>query len=45
MTHEVNPGGRFLIAEPADAERREHDPPSIRVIKNWYEEFRDREQE
>ena len=32
---------RFVLAEPT-AERNEG-PPSIRVVQNWYEEFRDRQ--
>ena len=34
-------GKRFLVSEPV-AETLQ---PSIRVVENWYEEFRDREQE
>ena len=42
--YDVAPGGdRFLLAEPiTDAEAPK---PSIRVVENWYEEFRDREQD
>ena len=35
-------GRRFVLAEPAGANAPE---PSIRVVMNWYEEFRDREQD
>ena len=33
-------GQRFIVAEPVGGEAPE---PSIRVVLNWYEEFRDRE--
>ena len=34
-------GKRFLIAEPVG----EAVEPQIRVVQNWYEEFRDRKQD
>ena len=34
-------GKRFLIAEPME----EPLEPSVRVVVNWYDEFRDREQD
>ena len=37
-------GQRFVLAEPAGA-GAEAPGPSIRVVMNWYEEFRDREQD
>ncbi len=43
VTYDVSADGRFVLmdsAESADAE-----PPSIHVVENWYEEFRDREQD
>ncbi len=33
-------GQRFILPEPVGGEAPE---PSIRVVTNWYEEFRDRE--
>jgi serine/threonine protein kinase/Tol biopolymer transport system component len=36
-------GQRFLTTAPADDENAA--PPAIRVVQNWYEEFRDREQD
>ena len=36
-------GKRFLTTTPAEDENAS--PPSIRVVENWYEEFRDREQD
>ncbi len=36
-------GRRFVLPEPvADPEEK---PPSIHIVENWYEEFRDREQD
>ncbi len=43
--YDVHPDGRFLIVEPADAEGSDRKAPSIHVVENWYEEFRDREQD
>jgi Tol biopolymer transport system component len=37
-------GQRFVLAEPAGV-GADAPPPSIRVVQNWYEEFRDREQD
>ena len=37
-------GQRFILAEPVGA-GGEAPEPSIRVVLNWYEEFRDREQD
>ena len=40
--YDVSPDGRqFIIARPVGDPPR----PSIRVVQNWYEEFRDREQD
>ncbi len=36
-------GQRFILAEPV-GEGADVTEPSIRVVMNWYEEFRDREQ-
>ena len=36
-------GQRFLTTTPAEDENAS--PPTIRVVENWYEEFRDREQD
>jgi hypothetical protein len=39
--YDVSPDGwQFIIAQPVGDLPR----PSIRVVQNWYEEFRDREQ-
>jgi hypothetical protein len=35
-------GQRFVTIAPVEGE--EAAPPKIRVVQNWYEEFRDREQ-
>ena len=37
-------GQRFILAEPVGA-GADAPEPSIRVVENWYEEFRDREQD
>ena len=37
-------GQRFILAEPV-AEGADAPEPSIRVVQNWYEEFRDRERD
>ena len=37
-------GQRFILAEPV-GEGTEAPAPSIRVVENWYEEFRDHEQD
>ena len=36
-------GRRFVLPEPIVG--AEEKPPSIHIIQNWYEEFRDREQD
>ncbi len=50
-TYDVTPDGqRFVLAEAvqtehesAEAESGDAPRPSIRVVQNWHEEFRDRE--
>ncbi len=37
-------GQRFILAEPVGA-GADAPAPSIRVVQNWYEEFRDLEQD
>ncbi len=37
-------GQRFILAEPV-AEGADAPEPSIRIVQNWHEEFRDREQD
>ena len=37
-------GQRFVMTMPVGDGDEESAPPSIRVVQNWYEEFRDREQ-
>ena len=45
LNYDVTPDGeRFVLAEPV-AEEGDLPEPKIRVVQNWYEEFRDREQE
>ena len=51
-TYDVTPDSqKFVLREVAETEASaEADPadrprPSIRVVQNWYEEFRDREQD
>ena len=36
-------GQRFVMTMPVGDGDEEAAPPSIRVVENWYEEFRDRE--
>ena len=43
VSYDVSADGRFVLEE--DAESEEAKPPSIHVVENWYEEFRDREQD
>ncbi len=38
-------GQRFILAEPVGDGGAEAPEPSIRVVENWHEEFRDREQD
>ena len=38
-------GQRFLTMVPAEADDEETAPPAIRVVENWHEEFRDRDQD
>ena len=45
LTYDVTADGeRFVIVEPV-ADEGEVPDPVIRVVQNWYEEFRDREQD
>ena len=37
-------GQRFITIAPVEDGDEEAAPPTIRVVENWYEEFRDREQ-
>ncbi len=42
--YDVSPDGRrFILAEPAGL-GSEAPEPSIRVVQNWFAEFRDRQQ-
>jgi len=45
-TYDVSPDGqRFVtVSRVTSTERSEPEPPKIRIVGNWYEEFRDREQ-
>ena len=38
----VSSDGRFLMIEPVESEEN---PPVIHVVENWYEAYRDREQD
>ena len=38
-------GRRFILPEPVGFEEGKTIPSTIHVVQNWYEEFRDREQE
>ena len=40
VTYDVSADGRFVLVDTAASE--EAKPPSIHVVENWYEEFRDR---
>ena len=43
MNYDVTPDGeRFVLVEPVEDEALE---PRIRIVQNWYAEFRDREQD
>jgi Tol biopolymer transport system component len=45
VPYDVSPDGRrFLLSEPVADDTAEASEPSIHVVQNWYEEFRDREQ-
>ncbi len=44
LNYDVSADGRFLMVEPIEPEG-EPPKPSIRITQNWYEEFRDREQD
>ena len=37
-------GQRFLTVSPVEGAENETAPPTIRVVQNWHEEFRDREE-
>ena len=43
VAYDVSADGRFVLTD--SVERTEAERPSIRIIENWYEEFRDREQD
>jgi len=43
VTYDVAADGRFVLADSVDS--ADAMPPSIHVVENWYEEFRDREQD
>ena len=43
ITYDVLTDGRFVFLD--SVESAEAEPPSIHVVENWYEEFRDREQD
>ncbi len=37
-------GQRFIMVAPVEDDDEDAAPPKIRVVQNWYEEFRDREE-
>lgn len=41
-TYDISSDGRFVLLDWADSGSK---PPKIQVMQNWYEEFRDREQD
>ena len=43
VTYDVSGDGRFVLVDTAESE--EAKPPSIHVVENWHEEFRDRDQD
>ena len=43
VNYDVSADGRFVLVDGEDSAERE--PPSIHFVANWYEEFRDREQD
>jgi hypothetical protein len=45
VSYDVSADGRFVLVDSAEIESADEEPPSIQVIENWHEEFRDREQE
>ena len=45
LFYDVTPDGeRFILTEALGADSGEGAAPVIREVQNWYEEFRDREQ-
>ena len=43
--YDVSADGRFVVVEDVLSESEEQRPPAIRVTENWYQEFRNREQD
>ena len=43
VTYDVSADGRFVMVDTEESE--EAKPPTIHVVENWYEEFRDPEQD
>lgn len=43
-SYDVSGDGRFVMIEDVEDESGEPRKPAIRIVENWYEEFRDREQ-
>ncbi len=41
VSYDVSADGRFVLT--GSAESAEAEPPSIHVVENWYEEFRERD--
>jgi len=45
IAYDVSADGRFVLVESVGSESAEARPTSIHVVENWYEEFRNREQD
>ena len=43
VTYDVSAEGRIVLVDTTEGGNEEF--PSIHVVENWYEEFRDREQD
>ncbi len=43
-SYDVSADGRFVMIEDVEDESGEPRKPAIHITENWYEEFRDREQ-
>jgi len=43
VSYDVSAGGRFVLVDSTQS--AEAEPPSIHVVENWYEGFRDRKQD
>ena len=41
--YDVSADGRFVLEDWVESDSADEEPPTMQVIENWYEEFRDRE--